>query len=97
MSQFIPDHRNEISQQNRQSPSYLLYSSTSLRSNRSPLNNQGIFNSETLQTKEVIGKGNSGVVKKAVHVKTGQLCAVKSIALDLTGILFYLCLAYMLC
>jgi len=85
MSQFIPDHRNEISQQNRQSPSYLLYSSTSLRSNRSPLNNQGIFNSETLQTKEVIGKGNSGVVKKAVHVKTGQLCAVKSIALDLTG------------
>jgi len=80
LSQFIPDHQN-----NPLSQSHPLFCSSYLGSNNSPLKAQGIFNAENLQTEEVIGKGNSGVVKKAVNVKTGQLCAIKSIALDLTG------------
>lgn len=45
----------------------------------------GKLDNDALVFLEVLGNGNSGVVRKAIHRQTKTITAVKTIALDLTG------------
>lgn len=45
----------------------------------------GTLGNDALMFLEILGNGNSGVVRKAVHRESNTVTAVKSITLDLTG------------
>lgn len=87
VSKFIPHHDDDDDDGGGSAGAgeSSMGSATPSPSSSASLGSQPTYNGDTLLMLEVLGRGNSGVVRKARHKPTGSVSAVKSITLDLTG------------